>query len=433
MHKIAFFLLLCLGGLSCSKDNIIAVIPATKQEPIKLEIEKLITDSTITLKWTRFTGNKFQEYSLSRSGWYFKNGVFDYNSEIIDVSNDVNHVSFTDLKMPVSTYINYAINIKHNDTSLINRGFIASDGLLYTRPNALAYGLPKDVLYDEKQDRVYITDQNKVSLVNCTNSRMLASAEFPAGIGFCSMGDFNGAAELYVPANDGWLNILDANTLQTKDRIFVAGTYIGSVVAAQGILYIASSDKQFGYNDCIKIYNRATKTLLGRTGDWDATRLFQLAGADIALIDLTINLLPTDLSYFRFSADGTLLEKKNDTYHGDHQMDANIVRSFPDGKKFITSSAGSVFDTSLVFEKATKYNGAYSDFAFNEDGSVIYSANLFELRIDAINYPDLTTRKTYPTKYHPFKIFRTGNRLISVGKPYTNQQYDYLLVENIER
>jgi hypothetical protein len=171
--------------------------------------------------------------------------------------------------------------------------------------------------------------------------------------------------------------------------------------------------------------------VIGRTGYWDRTRLLQLEGSSVEMIDLTINLIPVDLAYYQFSPTGLLLAKMQDSYHGDYSMDANIVRSFPDGSKFITSSSGTIFNKSLIFDRYVKQFGNYSDFAFNNDGSTIYAAYRFQKQIDVITYPALATTSSYSTTFFPYKIFRDGNVMICVSKTYTNQQMTYLLIEKI--
>ena len=143
--------------------------------------------------------------------------------------------------------------------------------------------------------------QKSITLLDYTG-KILRSVDLPISIGFCSLGDFNGSKELYVPENDGWLVILDAGTLQLKDKIYIGGYNVGSVVAANEKLYISSTDMSYGgYSNCTKVYDRATKDLIGRTGYWDGTRLMKLEGTSVEMIDITINLMPVDLSYYQFS------------------------------------------------------------------------------------------------------------------------------------
>jgi len=431
MRKASLYFVICLIYLSCKKEEVVIVNPATTQTAIQLKIDRVITDSTISLKWSKFTGNNFQKYRLVRNATYFKNGEFGSFIESLDSSNDVNHVTFTENNMPLAKDIYYDLFVSV-DTTQFNSGFQLVARTFYERPNSLFYGIPKDVLIDKQQQKLYITDQNNVTVVNYANGRIITSKKFTTDIGFCTLGDFNGSTELYVPLNDGWVQMLDATTLLLKDRIYVGGYGIGSVVAANAKLYVSSSDMTQGlYSNCIKVYDRATKNLIARTGYWDRTRLLQLEGSSVELIDLSINLSPVDLSYYQFSPTGELLVAKKDTYHGDYSMDGNIVRSFPGGSKFITSSDGTIFNKSLDFDRHVKRYGNFSDFAFNSDGSNIYSAYGFEKKIDVFNYPALTNIRTYSTTLYPYKIFRDGNTLISVNRTNIYQQTTYLFIEKI--
>jgi hypothetical protein len=430
MKKITLFFAVCLIYLSCKKETEQVTVINPAATTTRLKIEQVINDSTIVLNWSKFTGS-FQKYRLVRTANYLKNGQFGSFVEPVDSSIDVAHLSFTENNMPLAKDIYYDLYVS-KDTTLFNRGFLPVARVYYQRPNSLVYGMPKDVLIDKQQRWIYVTELNRITIVNYTTGRIITSKDFPISLGFCALGDFNGSKELYVPLDDGWLQILDASTLQLKDKIYVAGYSIGSVVAANGKLYVSSSDQSAGgYSNCTKVYDRAKKNIIGRTGYWDRTRLMQLEGTSVEMIDLTINLSPIDLSYYQFSAAGVPLVKKQDSYHGDYSMDANIVRSFPDGSKFITSSSGTIFNKSLSFDRYVKQYGSYSDFAFNTDGSIIYAAYGAQKKIEVVTYPATTTVSSYATAFYPYKIFRDGNSLICISKTYTNQQLNYLLVEKI--
>lgn len=414
--------------LSCKKEIIEVDVINPAPAPVQLRIEQVINDSTIVLKWTPFSGN-FQKYLLARSATYLKNGQLGSFVEPVDSGSDVNHLSFTENRMPLARDLSYDLYVS-NDTTQFNQGFQPVAHVYYERPNSLVRAGATDVLIDKQKKWIYIMAQKSITLLDYTG-KILRSVDLPISIGYCSLGDFNGSKELYVPENDGWLLILDAGTLQLKDKIYVGGYNVGSVVAANQKLYISSSDMSHGgYSNCTKVYDRDTKDLIGWTGYWDGTRLMKLEGTSVEMIDISINLIPVDLSYYQFSPDGVPLVKKEDQYHGDYLMDANIVRSFPDGSKFITSSSGTIFDKSLVFDRYLKRNANFSDFAFNSDGSIIYAAYLSQKQIDAISYPDAVTIKSYPTTFSPYKIFRDGNMLICIGKASTGLN-GYLFVEKI--
>jgi hypothetical protein len=427
MKRITLCLFIGIFYLSCKKEDVIVVNPPLKTT---LRIDQVINDSTIVLTWNKFTGTHFKQYRLMRTAMYLKDDKFGTFSEAVDSSTDVNNTSFTENKMPLARDLTYQLLI---ETDTLPRRYVAASSVTYRRPNSLIYCLPTDVMISKSMKRLYITEQQKIHIVDYTNGRPVNTKEFPISIGFCSLGTYNGNDELYVPLNDGWLEILDANTLQLKERIYVAGYGIGSVVAANGKLFVSSSDRSFsGYSNCLKVFDRATKNLITRTGYWEQTRVVLLEGTNVEMIDLTINLSPVDLSYYQFTPDGALLAKKQDSYHGDFYLNNNIVRSFPDGSRFITSAYGTVFNKSLGFDRYLKQYGTYTDFAFNDDGSIVYAANGTQKKIDIITYPATTNTGNYATKFYPYKIFRDGNSLISVSRTEMYQQNSYIMIENIK-
>jgi hypothetical protein len=429
MKKIILYLLLGICFLACKKEDVIVMNTSQKQA---LKIDTVINDSTIVLTWNKFAGTLFKQYRITRRATYLKSDKFAMVYDTVFIGTDVNVTSFTETNMPLAKDIYYSLIIDRDTVPT----YMTVPGVTYQRPNSVLYCQPTDVLFSKAQKKLYIIEQQKIYIVDYISGRPVLSKEFPTGIGYCALGTYNGSNELYVPLNDGWVEILDAATLELKDRIYVAGFGIGSVLAFNGKVYASSSDRSFsGYSNCVKVFDRASKTLVARTGYWDQTRLVALEGTAVEMIDLTINQSPVDLSYYQFTTDGVLLVKKEDTYHGDYSMNAAIVRSFPDGNRFITSGSGTIFNKSLVFDRYLKqyssYNDSYTDFAFNSDGSIIYAANGPLKKIDIIRYPSTTNTGNYLTKFYPYKLFRDENSLISVSKVNSSQQ-TYIVIENIK-
>lgn len=426
MRKIILYSFVCFSFLSCKKEEVFVITPSSSAT-VELKIEQVVNDSTIVLKWTKYTAPHFKQYRLVRTANYFSNGKFENAVEVIDSSNNADHIQFTENKMPFARNVFYSLFVIDDSMRIKATGRVT-----YQRPNSLFDGVPKDVLIDKQLKRLYVTETNKITIMDYNSGRIILTRDFPVSIGLCSQGSFNGVNELYVPVNDGWLQIMNASTLDLIDRVYVGGFGIGSVVAVNGKLFVSSSDMGMGgYSHCIKIYERATKQFIGRTGEWDRTRLLPLEGTSIEMVELTLNLAPTDLNYYQFSMAGMPLLYKDDSYHGDFLMDAYVARSFPDGSKFITSSSGTIFNKSLVFDRYLKQYGNFTDFAFNADGSVIYAADGIKKTIDAIAYPSTTLITSYPTSFFPYKIFRDESTIICVSKSTNLVQNTYLTIEKI--
>src|SRR5262245_21096644 len=118
MRKISLYSLFFFSLLACKKDEEIVVIPATANN-IELEIDRVINDSSIVLKWSKFTGNKFTKYRLMRYATYVKDGQLGNFAEAVDSSNDVNHLSFVENDMPLAVDISYYINVINDSMRIL--------------------------------------------------------------------------------------------------------------------------------------------------------------------------------------------------------------------------------------------------------------------------------------------------------------------------
>lgn len=428
MNKLICLFVLCAVLAACKKEKEYVINPPKFSN--FLTLDQVINDSTLVLKWGKYTGENFKRYVLKRRSVYIKNGVIKEYDEPIDSSVDIEHLTFTD-KTPFTREINYMLYVIYKGNTW--QDTITSLGsVYYKRPNTFLGGDVNDALIDRQNQKLFIvTGGKKVTILNY-GSRQVASTELPATIGYCALGNYNGNDELYVPVNDGSLHILDAGTLQLKERIYIGGTTVSSVAAYNGKLYISTSNNSESlYKNSIKVYDRAGKNIVTSAGYYQNTRLLPLDGTSLEMIDLTISYTTKSLNYHKFSADGMLISETKNSDYFNSKLDASVMRSFPDGSKFITSYYGSIYDKSLsLLGEVGK--GAYRDFAFNSDGSVIYGANSNPQRIDVISYPALTTTRSYSTMANPLKIFRDGNSLICVSMygSYASE-YNYLFIEKI--
>lgn len=424
--KLAVILLVLF---SCKKEQDIQIVVTPKSAPITLAIDQKINDSTLVLKWNKTNVKGFKSYNLSRSAKVFKNGLFTTINESLLSTSDANVITYTDNTMPFAIDITYSLSVV---TDSVKNNKYAS--LYYKRQSAYPSAKFSDMVVDKDRKKLFLIDQEGggIRSINYSTQKLIASASTGIRVGYSALGSYNGVNnELYVPTADGWLLILDSETLATKDRIYVGGYAIGSVIAFNNKIVVSSSDNSYGYayNNQIKIYDRGTKLVTGWTGDWGDTRLVALEGLNNEFIDITFNLSPVDLAYYKIDNNGVPLINQSDTYHGDYPLDGNLVRSFPGGGRFITGGTGTVYRKDLIYEKSlsSPYNQKYIDFAFNADGSTIYAAYRTEKKIDVVAYPSATVSQTLSTKLFPTFTFRDGNKLICV----TSDNYNYKNTETI--
>lgn len=427
MKKVTLWFLLFSFVLACKKEKEYVVNPPKN---IQLNIDSIINDSTIVLKWWKFSGKNFKRYRLLRSATYLKNGQFGTFTEEIYSGDDLNKLSFTESKMPYSRDISYTLNaivypVNYSIDSVATRSTIN-----YQRPNVLM-GNPVEILTNKQRKWLYITEDQKVTLVDYSTGRQITSKQFANKIGYCALGDFNGANELYVPVYDGTVLILDGATLQQKEKIYVGGLSTGSVAAVNGMLYVSSTNTtDIPTPTYIKIYDRATKTLTSKAGSGGYSRLLPFEGSSVEMVDLSLNSYSyADLGYYQFSSNGQLITSQKTYYNYYTLANPAIMRSFPDGSKFITSAYGAIYRKPMSYDRSVTGSSIYNDFAFNTDGSVIYGADRTSKKINAIGYPSMITTKSYNTVLSPFKIFRDGDTLYSLSTSIQYNSNYYMIIE----
>ncbi|WP_205502344.1 YncE family protein [Rufibacter psychrotolerans] len=425
-----------LASCEIIENEIVEIKP--KARDITLKVDQVYNDSTISLRWDKYGASDFKKYSLFRYATVLQNGQLIQQRKELKSFDSPDSVTYMERDMPRSLRVVYQLYLS-TDTATY-----AAGGASYTRPDITNVGLFNDALINTDKDYLYLCDMGTGTIIifNYATNKAIRKLDLKGPIGYSALGSYGGYLnELYVPDANGWLYILDALTLETKEKLYIGGYQVTSVVEEAGKLFVSSSDLSFERMDdnSLKVYDRATLKLVGRTGTWSNTRLVLLKNpvsqtADIELIDITTNILPTDLTYYRFNSSGNPLAKREDSYHGDHPLDPALVKAFPDGQRFITASSGAVYNKNLQYEKVLApsytYNGRYLDFAFNGSGSLIYGVLNNENKIVAIDYPSGTITNTYATSLKPYRIFRDGNQLICLTKPEFSAD-SYFFVEKI--
>jgi len=421
---------LCLAG--CKKEKIIEtkIVPAPGKG-VSIKVDQVINDSTVVVKWTKYAGKGFKKYVLTRAAKVIVNGKLEMVNFPGKEYTNADELTYEDRDMPYARQIIYNLMLI---TDHINTSAFATT--IHIRTTAYAEVKFNDVQINRTAKRFYLSHSGSGSITayDYAAGKVLKSVEVDRAIGYIATAAFEGKPEVYVPTNDGWLLILDGETLEQKDRIYVGGYNVSSVLAVDGKLIVSSSDRTYSSTgeQGIKIYNRAGKVLLGVTGYYHNTRLLYLEGSNYDLIDMTTNMIPVRLSAYWISADGVPQQK----FHGySAEVDPAILKSFPGGGRFITSSAGTVFNRQLDYIKSiTEPNSLrYSDFEFNESGSLIYGAVQNQPKVSELSYADNSVLRTFTTKLIPYRIFRDGSQLLVINR----EESDYnapsaLFVEKIK-
>ena len=416
MAKIVLFLFILVTLLStgCHRQD---PEPASYPDKIVLRDAQLTGDSVV-LSWTKLDNPGLTSYRVLRRLSPTDPGI------TISLYQQGTQTSFTDKKVPYTSYLDYQVV-----GQVGNMQSVVSNSVSLKRPDIKSFASsPFDVQFDRTHRRLYLFEQGGlISQYSLSSSAITKSITSNATIGYSDFASYNGVTELYVPRNDGWVFIYNAETLDLLDQLNV-GTAATSVVAANGLLYVSTAA---WLNSPLKVYSRAAKALVNQTGDWDATRLKRVPGSNTELVELTLQIGPPDQHYYSFTTGGSVLTHFSDRYHGDHPVDATRFELFPSGDKYITSSEGAIYSKFLVYEGTLPHgNLEYTSFCFDATGQII-SAGTTAGTVEQYNAGTYASTRSIRTKAYPYRLFEDGSNgyvCVSSVTPLGSYTLPYQLV-----
>jgi hypothetical protein len=395
MRQLYLFPFLALLGLlaSCKKEE---DSPQVFSDKIVLRDPEFRADS-LALTWSKLDNTAFQSYSVLRRISPTDPGQ-PLNSSYPALTNS----RFTDRDVPYAPYVEYEVLGR-----LATGQPISSNRVSYQRPEIKTLSVqPFDVQFDRQRRQLYFFDKTGIiSLYDLATSQLTKTLPTGATIGYCDFGTYQGVGELYVPRNDGWVFIYNARTLEKIDQLNV-GSAASCVVANNGLLFVSTGA---WLNRPLKVYNRASKSLVAETGDWNATRFKRVPNTTTDLLEITLNIGPTDQHAYSFTAEGRPNGHYADRYHGDYQIDANIFEIFPNGRKYITSSLGTIFSKEMVYEASLpKGNLSFTSFDFDAAGQVIYAGTTSK-SVEVYTSTGYVHQRSLKTKAYPYRVFLDGS------------------------
>lgn len=438
MNKALYTLLLFFFLFSCSKETVTdyELLPPEDSEVV-LTIQSQTDPSKIHLSWTPYRGTDFERYDIVRRSMKVTDGEITEQTGSVASISDAERQTFTDDIGEGMARVSYHIAVRTGGAT--SRKSNVVDITPLPPYHDVLY---RDVLISTEHKLLYFLEfvRGTITAISYQGpSKVVATDSLFTGIGYGTLGHYNGHQELYVPASNGWLHIYDAGTLQHKERFLAGGESLRSVAATGGKLFVSSNDGTHSAN-FFKVYNRQDKQLLSSQPsfyEFRAIHMEQSAPAEF----VGIMLSSPGLLSFKTTSENTITYRQI-SLSGSQRIDPDITRSFPDGSRFISSARGNIFSKDGVYEKSlpavyvpNPFEPMYADFAFSADGRIIYAAHAGKREIAVIRYPEITTERIIPTSQFPARIFRDGNQLIAVTKVTSQYQRPapfYFLIEKID-
>jgi len=415
---IILFAYFSIFSCSSSNDDITEVVtPSVVENKINLTSNYYDTSETVTLRWTLSGNNTYDHYKIVRSD--------SQNGQQTELGSITPNQFVSILTVPFSPYLEYQIiGIKSNGEQ------VKSNIVKIERPEIKLLNLKTfDAQFDKNSGKLYLLDTDgKIAIYDVSTGSVTHQISTNATLGYSDLGIYNGNVELYVPRNDGWVDIYDGNNLTLKDQINF-GMPLISTVYHNGKLYGSSINSEI-----IKSTDRATKALTSQSPQFNSNsgRMRKSVGTSVKLYTITQNISPVDMDLYDFDLNGNYISHKDDPYHGDHLLNYRIFEVFPDGR-IITSSSGSVYNPQMIYQNdLPSGNSRLSSFDFDSNSII---AGSMSKTIEFYDIDSYTKTQTINTKRFPYKVFNYNNKVVCVSSvtQLNLQHYDYsnVIPENV--
>ena len=414
--KVLIISTLLLLFISCSKEE----IPTKFKDQIILNELKTSSDGVI-LNWTELDNELFSSYTVMRS-----EGKANELGQEITLTRILNsqQTTYTDTEVPFSPLVKYKII-----GNLINKEPVMSNSKEIARKQIKTLDLHIDQVIPmfAKHNLFLISKSGTIIIYDYTSNTVVKTKIIDSKIGFCDIKNYQNNSELFVPREDGWIYIYDSNSLELKDRIDI-GRASSCVVFNNNQLFVSTDAWT---QQPLKVYDRSTGKIIEETGDFDQTRIRLIPGTNSQFIEVTLNIAPTDLDYYNFDNVGHIIEHKNDKYHGDFPLDANIFEFFPNHQKFITGREGAIYNVNLEYQSRLPEGYLhFSDFCFDTQNNIIYAGCSNEKSVHKYDMNNYSALGFIKSNTYPQFVFRDNNQLIIIGK--SSEAPDALFItENI--
>jgi hypothetical protein len=416
-------LLLLFSLAACEKND---TEPQVFSDKIVLQAPQMKGDS-LQLTWSRLDDKTLRQYRVLRyttsdpSGGATGTALTPY---YLPTSGSNTATTFVDREVPYTTTVSYKV-----EGVLTSGQTITSNLVNYSRPEIKTISAPAyDVQLDRQRRLLYFFGREGViTQYSLTSSKVLKTLNSAATIGYCDFGMHNGIQELYVPRNDGWVFIYNAETLEKIDQLNV-GAVATSVVAHNSQLFISTETNSWHLP--IKVYSRASKTLINETYGRGNSRLklVPTTTTNTELLEATLNISPVDQRIYLFSPEGFITSSSDDHYHGDYPLDASIFEIFPSGTQYVTSTEGAIYSKSMVYEGTLPHGKLqFTSFGFDGGGRFIYGGTT-NRSIEVYSTSGYTLRRSIKTRAYPYRLFDDGaNGILCVSSitPAAANYYPY--------
>ncbi|RED26312.1 hypothetical protein BD847_0229 [Flavobacterium cutihirudinis] len=388
-------------------------------------------DGSLKLKWDEDSNAGFEKYTIyALNKSYLNNDEIFLPENIIKVSTNAKETTVSDAKRYLNENVFYAVTKVVNGKTIKCKKIVSIEN-----PRSLKFR-PGQTLknpYNENEIIIISKEDGQVLFYN-THSLNKDKIDVKGQIFFCSIGNYNGVEDLYVPSIDGNVFVIDLVSHKIKETINLKTDYniLTAIPINNYILFVEKHE--FADIGGMFVYNRTNDRVLNRNGSFGV-------GANAKLVNGKENY------FFRLGNDGreygsetalTQLHVNGDEVKTDFTFEGGISDSrlfalSPDKSYFVSTNMG--YLTNVNYDNFTEVTtGKYSETLNLEDVKIsadnkIYFAVPTISRIKAFEKNNFTTPiKQYETYGFPLLLEVFDNEIISI-----NQLERGYCIENIAK
>lgn len=378
-------------------------------------LEPVKNEGKVLLEWTEYPNSDFLKYEIYRTD----GNCTEQNQELLGTISDKGTSNFTDELPPFEFQVCYFVRVTNNENNSRNSNQETVDSPSGYIFNFEAY----DMLKHPTESYIYLIDQGGQKLIkfDYENLDVVSETNLQGTIGYCDIGENGFGVEIYAPSDDGWIYVYSADDLSQKSSINTGLPTASVVINGLGHV-IASVQPSPWWEQPVRTYSRNSGIHIDGNGDNERDRLRKIPGED-KIVSISTSVSPIDMEYFEIGNTGSIEIHQDDQYHGDYPLNPRIFRISDDGTYSITSRDGAVYlaNSSMEYKGQLQHGSLeFSDFAFSNDGAIIYAATSNRKSIQIGHYPSLTRDDEILTKGFPVFIIRDGEKIISLSKSSDN-------------
>ncbi|MES2381483.1 MAG: hypothetical protein V4538_10615 [Bacteroidota bacterium] len=420
MKKILIiFLAFIACTAACKKEETSTDSSTDFKDAIILNEPKIYGDSVVVLTWSIKDRSKFKSIVIIRN-----DNINNAPPSFIGVSLDSSQ--YIDTLIPYCPRFDYNIRGYIKGT---NSQFYFSNSYYFFDNEISKFEIkPTNILHDKENKFIYFFESNgNISLYDIAKKAIIKTVTIGNGNGNCDFGYYNGVQELYIPDDNGWLYVYDAQNL-TEITKFNVGNSLTSVVENNNILFISNT---LGFDNSLIAFDRATGKNISTQVTDKIVCLKKVSNTQTnlwALCESSWN----NFSYFQYNNQNNPINSPNQlslTFPAD--IFTFPFESSPQGNYMLFSSGGNIITQDYIIKyNLPKGNYKFSSFTIDKENNRILGTTSSK----TIEVYDATTFKfikSIRTKTYPMHVVIQNNRLICVGSLVNLTQDNYSNTDKI--